>query len=277
MTFSTFAFCPLIYILLTHLNLLIWAFPFLLCVWLVVFCVNPDSQCVCIYVTMHGVGRFPSNEKFVLQCAFAATVAAMYYSYYMLPDGTYCLAPPPPGIDVAAYYGALPPGVSVSGTAGVAAVPPPPGTTPPPPPDPADSAAALAPSAPAPRYLDRSFLHFNTECLARVLLLNPAENKHLCVLCLGIFVGFVFVCLGFCLYCVWLVGFGWVFWVLFVLWGFFGLVWFFCVKARVWKTFVLFLKNIYLWCFQHNCSSGCHYTSTSRYPACHWQASWVCC
>ncbi|KAL9834526.1 LOW QUALITY PROTEIN: splicing factor, suppressor of white-apricot homolog [Geothlypis trichas] len=79
-----------------------------------------------------------------------SAVAAMYYSYYMLPDGTYCLAPPPPGIDVAAYYGALPPGVSVSGTAGVAAVPPPPGTTPPPPPDPADSAAALAPSAAAP-------------------------------------------------------------------------------------------------------------------------------
>uniref|UniRef100_A0A8C5U345 Splicing factor, suppressor of white-apricot homolog n=1 Tax=Malurus cyaneus samueli TaxID=2593467 RepID=A0A8C5U345_9PASS len=56
-----------------------------------------------------------------------STVAAMYYSYYMLPDGTYCLAPPPPGIDVAAYYNALPAGVTVSSATGVATVPPPPG------------------------------------------------------------------------------------------------------------------------------------------------------
>ncbi|XP_042297515.1 splicing factor, suppressor of white-apricot homolog isoform X2 [Sceloporus undulatus] len=62
-----------------------------------------------------------------------STVAAMYYSYYMLPDGTYCLAPPPPGIDMATYYSALPAGVTVSSTTGVATVtaPPPPGTTPP--------------------------------------------------------------------------------------------------------------------------------------------------
>ncbi|XP_066187879.1 splicing factor, suppressor of white-apricot homolog isoform X4 [Sylvia atricapilla] len=72
-----------------------------------------------------------------------STVAAMYYSYYMLPDGTYCLAPPPPGIDVAAYYNALPAGVTVSGTTGVATVPPPPGTTPPPPPDTADGTGGL--------------------------------------------------------------------------------------------------------------------------------------
>lgn len=64
-----------------------------------------------------------------------STVAAMYYSYYMLPDGTYCLAPPPPGVDVATYYSTLPAAVAVSSTAGVtAAAPPPPGTTPPPPP-----------------------------------------------------------------------------------------------------------------------------------------------
>ncbi|NWS15360.1 SFSWA protein, partial [Pachyramphus minor] len=72
-----------------------------------------------------------------------STVAAMYYSYYMLPDGTYCLAPPPPGIDVAAYYNALPAGVTVSSTTGVATVPPPPGTTPPPPPDTSDSSTGL--------------------------------------------------------------------------------------------------------------------------------------
>uniref|UniRef100_A0A8C2U840 Splicing factor, suppressor of white-apricot homolog n=1 Tax=Coturnix japonica TaxID=93934 RepID=A0A8C2U840_COTJA len=72
-----------------------------------------------------------------------STVAAMYYSYYMLPDGTYCLAPPPPGIDVATYYNALPSGVTVSSTTGVATVPPPPGTTPPPPPDTTDSSSGL--------------------------------------------------------------------------------------------------------------------------------------
>ncbi|XP_010149627.1 PREDICTED: splicing factor, suppressor of white-apricot homolog, partial [Eurypyga helias] len=72
-----------------------------------------------------------------------STVAAMYYSYYMLPDGTYCLAPPPPGIDVATYYSALPAGVTVSSTTGVAAVPPPPGTTPPPPPDTTESSSGL--------------------------------------------------------------------------------------------------------------------------------------
>ncbi|XP_042721509.1 splicing factor, suppressor of white-apricot homolog isoform X4 [Lagopus leucura] len=72
-----------------------------------------------------------------------STVAAMYYSYYMLPDGTYCLAPPPPGIDVATYYNALPAGVTVSSTTGVGTVPPPPGTTPPPPPDTSDSSSGL--------------------------------------------------------------------------------------------------------------------------------------
>ncbi|NXN41071.1 SFSWA protein, partial [Rhinoptilus africanus] len=72
-----------------------------------------------------------------------STVAAMYYSYYMLPDGTYCLAPPPPGIDVATYYNALPAGVTVSSTTGVATVPPPPGTTPPPPPETTESSSGL--------------------------------------------------------------------------------------------------------------------------------------
>ncbi|XP_064889426.1 splicing factor, suppressor of white-apricot homolog isoform X2 [Columba livia] len=75
-----------------------------------------------------------------------STVAAMYYSYYMLPDGTYCLAPPPPGIDVATYYSALPAGVTVSSAPGVATVPPPPGTTPPPPPDASDSSTGLTPT-----------------------------------------------------------------------------------------------------------------------------------
>ncbi|KAM7145291.1 splicing factor, suppressor of white-apricot homolog isoform 5-T5 [Macrochelys suwanniensis] len=77
-----------------------------------------------------------------------STVAAMYYSYYMLPDGTYCLAPPPPGIDVATYYSALPAGMTVSST-GVTSIPPPPGTTPPPPPDTTDSNSGLTSTTPA--------------------------------------------------------------------------------------------------------------------------------
>ncbi|XP_041083089.1 splicing factor, suppressor of white-apricot homolog isoform X3 [Polyodon spathula] len=60
------------------------------------------------------------------------TVAAMYYGYYTLPDGTYCLAPPPPGIDVNTYYNSLPAGILPTSSRVVA--PPPPGTTPPPPP-----------------------------------------------------------------------------------------------------------------------------------------------
>lgn len=76
----------------------------------------------------------------------------MYYSYYMLPDGTYCLAPPPPGIDVATYYSALPAGVTVSSAPGVATVPPPPGTTPPPPPDASDSSTGLTPTTTSTRY-----------------------------------------------------------------------------------------------------------------------------
>lgn len=76
----------------------------------------------------------------------------MYYSYYMLPDGTYCLAPPPPGIDVATYYNALPAGVTVSSTTGVATVPPPPGTTPPPPPDTTESSSGLTSATTSTRY-----------------------------------------------------------------------------------------------------------------------------
>ncbi|KAM9328390.1 uncharacterized protein KZ484_019740 [Pholidichthys leucotaenia] len=30
--------------------------------------------------------------------------AGMYYGYYMLPDGSYCLASPPPGVDATSYY-----------------------------------------------------------------------------------------------------------------------------------------------------------------------------
>ncbi|XP_037672546.1 splicing factor, suppressor of white-apricot homolog isoform X2 [Choloepus didactylus] len=76
-----------------------------------------------------------------------STVAAMYYSCYMLPDGTYCLAPPPPGMDVTTYYSTLPAGVTVSSSTGVTATAPhPPGTTPPPPPTTAESSSGATPT-----------------------------------------------------------------------------------------------------------------------------------
>lgn len=70
-----------------------------------------------------------------------ANMAAMYYGYCMLPDGTYCLAPPPPGIDASVYYTSM--SASTVPTPSVSAPPPPPGTVPY-----LDPAAAI-PSAPA--------------------------------------------------------------------------------------------------------------------------------
>ncbi|XP_029024656.1 splicing factor, suppressor of white-apricot homolog isoform X2 [Betta splendens] len=40
----------------------------------------------------------------------------IYYRYYMLPDGTFCLAPPPPGIDATAYYNNMPSAVMAAPT-----------------------------------------------------------------------------------------------------------------------------------------------------------------
>ncbi|XP_008572846.1 PREDICTED: splicing factor, suppressor of white-apricot homolog isoform X4 [Galeopterus variegatus] len=88
--------------------------------------------------TADGTPVQPSQVEYTAD----STVAAMYYSYYMLPDGTYCLAPPPPGIDVATYYSTLPAGVTVSSSPGATTTaPPPPGTTPPPPPTTAESSS----------------------------------------------------------------------------------------------------------------------------------------
>ncbi|XP_051017360.1 splicing factor, suppressor of white-apricot homolog isoform X2 [Acomys russatus] len=90
--------------------------------------------------TADGTPAQPSQVEYTAD----STVAAMYYSYYMLPDGTYCLAPPPPGIDVATYYSTLPAGVTVSSSPGVTTtVPPPPGTTPPPPPTTAETSSGV--------------------------------------------------------------------------------------------------------------------------------------
>ncbi|CAL8276469.1 unnamed protein product [Merluccius merluccius] len=75
---------------------------------------------------------------------------AMYYGYYMLPDGTYCLAPPPPpGIDAGTYYANTPPGAMAPPTVAGALLPP--GTTRPPPPDTVAAAVSVPlASIPAP-------------------------------------------------------------------------------------------------------------------------------
>ncbi|XP_072374370.1 splicing factor, suppressor of white-apricot homolog isoform X3 [Scyliorhinus torazame] len=59
-----------------------------------------------------------------------SAVTTMYYGYYMMPDGTYCLTPPPPGMEVSGYYSALPSEVAVQTATGTS-VPPSSGTTPP--------------------------------------------------------------------------------------------------------------------------------------------------
>lgn len=91
-----------------------------------------------------GLWRMMSLYSSQTAHVFTATVAAMYYSYYMLPDGTYCLAPPPPGVDVATYYSTLPARVAVSSSSGVTTTAlPPPGTTPPPPPTTAETSSGV--------------------------------------------------------------------------------------------------------------------------------------
>ncbi|KAK6305223.1 hypothetical protein J4Q44_G00240030 [Coregonus suidteri] len=73
-----------------------------------------------------------------------SNVAAMYYGYCMLPDGTYCLAPPPPGIDANGYYSSLPSGRMLAPPS-YSGAPPPPGTTPPAPPEPSTRIIYTAP------------------------------------------------------------------------------------------------------------------------------------
>ncbi|XP_060916737.1 splicing factor, suppressor of white-apricot homolog isoform X1 [Labrus mixtus] len=54
----------------------------------------------------------------------------MYYGYYMLPDGTFCLAPPPPGIEATSYYNTMPTAPAASSLPNVGATPTPSETIP---------------------------------------------------------------------------------------------------------------------------------------------------
>ncbi|XP_067339943.1 splicing factor, suppressor of white-apricot homolog isoform X2 [Channa argus] len=47
----------------------------------------------------------------------------IYYRYYMLPDGTFCLAPPPPGIDASSYYNNIPSTVMAAPSSSSGAMP----------------------------------------------------------------------------------------------------------------------------------------------------------
>lgn len=67
----------------------------------------------------------------------------------MLPDGTFCLAPPPPGVDASSYYSSMPSGVMAPPTSSEAG--PNLGTTPSLP-----EATAVAPSAAAPSHVPTS-------------------------------------------------------------------------------------------------------------------------
>lgn len=76
----------------------------------------------------------------------------MYYGYYMLPDGTFCLAPPPPGIDASAYYNNVPSALMTPSTSSGALPDPTTTTTTPAPAE----ALAVAPTATAPLQVSSS-------------------------------------------------------------------------------------------------------------------------
>ncbi|XP_077398360.1 splicing factor, suppressor of white-apricot homolog isoform X2 [Vanacampus margaritifer] len=49
----------------------------------------------------------PAVTSAVTQYTTDPNASAVYYGYYMLPDGTYCVAPPPPGVDASSYYSSV--------------------------------------------------------------------------------------------------------------------------------------------------------------------------
>ncbi|XP_077353391.1 splicing factor, suppressor of white-apricot homolog isoform X3 [Festucalex cinctus] len=49
----------------------------------------------------------PAVSSAVTQYTADPNASAVYYGYYMLPDGTYCVAPPPPGVDASSYYSSV--------------------------------------------------------------------------------------------------------------------------------------------------------------------------
>ncbi|XP_029300208.1 LOW QUALITY PROTEIN: splicing factor, suppressor of white-apricot homolog [Cottoperca gobio] len=82
----------------------------------------------------------PAASSAPAQYTADSNAAAMYYGYYMLPDGTFCLAPPPPGIDASSYYNSIPSAVISSPHCSSEALPTPT------PPETATTPPATAPS-----------------------------------------------------------------------------------------------------------------------------------
>ncbi|KAM4810390.1 splicing factor, suppressor of white-apricot homolog isoform 2-T2 [Rhinophrynus dorsalis] len=69
----------------------------------------------------------PANQT---ETPTESTVTSTFYNYYMLPDGTYCLAPPPPGMDVNNCYSSVPAGgIAQNATAPQSSTSPPPSIT----------------------------------------------------------------------------------------------------------------------------------------------------
>lgn len=83
----------------------------------------------------------PAAASAPTQQAADANAAAVFYGYYMLPDGAYCLAPPPPGVDSTSFYNGMASGLSAAPPSSGVGSDPAPTTTPPQPSSVAPAAA----------------------------------------------------------------------------------------------------------------------------------------